>query len=110
MSKDLEGKNLSDLVDVIVQFQQTPTRVHVGKVQGWDGLKAEHFAVRSNSKEQDCDETKFKMDSDFHWVDADSSSCGLELCAGPFAPDIPSRVPGISSELRGRRRGSRGLD
>jgi len=38
MSKDLEGKNPSDLVDVIVQFKQAPSQMHFSKVQGRGGL------------------------------------------------------------------------
>lgn len=38
MSKDLEGRNTSDLVDVIVQFRQTPTQTHFSKLQARGGL------------------------------------------------------------------------
>jgi hypothetical protein len=45
MSKDLEGKNPSDLVDVIVQFKQAPTQMHFSKVQGRGGLLRRQLGV-----------------------------------------------------------------
>jgi hypothetical protein len=45
MSKDLAGKNPSNLVDVIVQFRQAPTQMHFSKVQGRGGLLRRQLGV-----------------------------------------------------------------
>jgi hypothetical protein len=44
MSKDLEGKNPSDLVDVIVQFKQAPTARHHQKVLSRGGKRRSNRA------------------------------------------------------------------
>ena len=50
MSKDLEGKNASDQVDVIVQFNQVPTARHHQKVLSRGGkLKHELGLVKSGA-------------------------------------------------------------